>query len=65
MSGKGELVEYTREFRKAPLSDDDRRELKAKIIAIIDQATTDITIAVMVKASKAKLQEELRKLDEY
>ncbi len=50
MSGKGELVEYTRMFKKGePVSDKEKKELKEKIVALIDQATKDITVDVMLK----------------
>jgi hypothetical protein len=44
MSGKGELVNYTRLFKKAPLSTHDKEELKAKIVEIIENCTESITI---------------------
>jgi hypothetical protein len=63
MSGKGELVEYRREHRsKAELQKPKaREELKTIINDLIDQATDEITIEVMSKASTAKLREELDK----
>ena len=61
MSGKGELVEYTREFGKHPLSAQQKANLKAQINGLIDGATGDITIEVMIKASHARMQEELKK----
>jgi hypothetical protein len=50
MTGKGELVEYTRLDKKAPLTQADKDELKAKINALIDNATLNVTIEMMVKA---------------
>ena len=50
MGGKGELVEYTREFREgSPVSDKEKEELKKQINRLIDLATKDITVDVMVK----------------
>ena len=50
MSGKGELVEYTREFRKGePVSDAEKKKLKEKMVALIDQAAKDITVEITVK----------------
>jgi hypothetical protein len=59
MSGKGELVEYTRLFKKAPLSERDKKELKEKINAIIDEATQTITIEALVEASVDSIKKEL------
>jgi hypothetical protein len=50
MSGKGELVEYTKLFKKGPLKKADKDELKKKINDVIDNATQNITIEAMVKA---------------
>jgi hypothetical protein len=61
MSGKGELVEYTRLFKKAPLTDKDKKELKEKINAIIDEASQTITIEAMVEASVDSLKKEIEK----
>jgi len=50
MSGKGELVEYTKLFEKGPLTEAEKEELKKKINKIIDKAKLSITIETMVKA---------------
>jgi hypothetical protein len=61
MSGKGELVEYTRLVEEAPLTPHKKERLKEKILDIIDAASTTITIEVMTEASIERLQEEERK----
>jgi len=61
MSGKGELVEYTRLVETEPLTPHKKSVLKEKITALIDAATTTITIEVMTEASLDRLQEEERK----
>ena len=44
------MVEYTREFRQGqPVSEEDKKRLKEKIVALIDQAAKDITVEVTVK----------------
>lgn len=52
MGGKGELVNYTRLFKKGPLKPADKTELKKKINDIIDAASTSITIEAMVEEPK-------------
>ncbi len=49
MSGKGELVNYTRLFKQGPLTESDKAELKQKIADIIDGASYSITIEAMVE----------------
>jgi hypothetical protein len=49
MSGKGELVYYTRLFAKGPLSPHEKAALKQQINAIIDAASGSITIESMVE----------------
>ena len=50
MSGKGELVKYSRLYAKGPLSPHDKAVLKEKIDAIIDAASHGITIEAFVEA---------------
>jgi hypothetical protein len=50
MSGKGELVSYTKLFKKGPLKKADKEDLKKKINTLIDNTTQNITIEAMVKA---------------
>jgi hypothetical protein len=50
MSGKGELVKYARLVEEGPLTPEKRALLKQKINAIIDAASTKITIEAMVEA---------------
>jgi hypothetical protein len=61
MSGKGELVKYTRLFKRGPLSGRDKRELKAKINAIIDEASQTITVMAVVEASREDLIKGLKR----
>jgi hypothetical protein len=62
MSGKGEIVKYTRLHKKgSPLSQHDKNKLKADIGALIDGATAEITIDAMVPATVEELQEALDK----
>ena len=61
MSGKGELVKYTRLFAKGPLSAHDKTVLKEKINAIIDAASNSITLEAMVATSPDDLKQELDK----
>ena len=61
MSGKGELVEYTRLVETEPLTEHKKEVLKRKVTALIDAASTTITIEVMTEASIERLQEEERK----
>jgi hypothetical protein len=56
MSGKGELVKYTRLFAKGPLSAHDKTVLKEKVNAIIDAASNSITIEAMVAAAPDDLK---------
>ncbi len=51
MSGKGELVNYTRLVAKTAK---ERAKLKKDICDIIDAATTTITVEAMVEAPQAK-----------
>ncbi len=51
MSGTGELVEFTKEFRKGPVSDAEKKKLRELIDAKITNAASDITVEVMVKKS--------------
>lgn len=59
MTGKGELVKYYRFHKTKPLSDDDKKELKARIGLIIDNATQTITITALVGAGFADLIKEI------
>ena len=52
MGGKGELVGYTREYKKAPLSPAEKKELLDIVEGFIDEATTAITVIVLVENSK-------------
>ena len=61
MSGKGELVEYTRLVEEGPLTPHKKHRLKEKISDLIDAASTTITIEVMTEASLERLQEEEQK----
>jgi hypothetical protein len=54
MSGKGELVKFTRIFKEGPLTSHDKKVLKEKIDAIIDAASHTITIEAMVKSEDKK-----------
>ena len=54
MSGKGELVNYTRIVHKGPLTPHDKQVLKDKINAIIDAASSTITIEAMVAPDKTQ-----------
>jgi hypothetical protein len=47
MSGKGELIKYTRLVAKTP---EERAILKQQIAAIIDAASNAITVEAMVEA---------------
>jgi CRISPR/Cas system-associated endoribonuclease Cas2 len=60
MSGKGETVVYTRLVKLTP-TPADKRELKAKITKIIDDATESITIEAMVEATVDQLEEAARR----
>jgi hypothetical protein len=51
MSGKGELVDYTRMVEKGPLTPAQKAALKQKISDIIDAATHSITIEAMVESA--------------
>jgi hypothetical protein len=63
MSGKGELVKFTRLFKKGPLKPHDKKVLKEKIDAIIDAASHTITIDAMVEASPEDLKKALEDLE--
>jgi len=54
MSGKGELVKYTRLFEKGPLTEAKKKKLKDDISAIINAASNSITIEAMVEPAPAK-----------
>jgi hypothetical protein len=62
MSGRGELVKFTLLFKKGPLTDHDKKVLKDKINAIIEEASNTITIEAMVEASDEDLQREMEKI---
>ena len=55
MSGKGELVEYTRLFVEGPLTPQKKKDLKDDISTIIDFHSGDITVAILAKPSVASL----------
>jgi len=59
MSGKGELVEYTRLVEQEPITEHKKDVLKRKVIALIDAASTTITIEVMTEASVDRLNDEI------
>jgi hypothetical protein len=62
MSGKGELVDYTRIFVEGPLNPQKKQKLKDEITTIIDFHTGDITISILAKPSvSALVAEELDK----
>ena len=61
MGGKGNLVKYTRKFKKGPLTKKQKQSLKDDINAIIDGATNAITIEAMVGPSADDLRKELKK----
>jgi hypothetical protein len=63
MSGKGELVNFTRLFKKGPLTSHDKTVLKEKIYAIIDAASHTITIEAMVEASAEDLKKALEEIE--
>jgi len=63
MSGRGELVKFTLLFKKGPLTDHDKKVLKDKINAIIEEASTTITIEAMVEASPEDLRRERDKIE--
>jgi hypothetical protein len=52
MGGKGELVKYTREYKKAPLSDEEKQDLIDTINGIVEEATQTITVIVLVEDKK-------------
>ncbi|HKA41432.1 MAG TPA: hypothetical protein VKF40_05520 [Burkholderiales bacterium] len=53
MSGKGELVEYTKIFVEGPLTPKKKKDLKDDIGTIIDFQSGDITIMIMAEPSVA------------
>lgn len=55
MSGKGELVEYTRIFVEGPLTPQKKMKLKDDISTIIDFHSGDITVSILAKPSVAAL----------
>ena len=59
MSGHGETVKYTKIFKQRPLTSADREELKRRIGLVIDEATLDITIIALVRATTHDLISEL------
>jgi hypothetical protein len=61
MGGKGELVKYTRLFKKGPLTPQKKQILKEKINAIIDKASHSITIEAMVEAVPDDLRKALER----
>ena len=61
MGGKGELVHYTRLFKKGPLKPADKKVLKEKVNALIDAASNSITVEVLVVPSLDGLKKELKK----
>ena len=54
MSGKGELVEYTRLIEREPLTEHERNLLKRKVSELIDKASSTITIEVMIERKGTK-----------
>ena len=65
MSGKGELVKYTRLFEQGPndgpLTPAQKDNLKTKVNALIDSATVAITIDALIVPSDKDLRDELKK----
>jgi len=53
MSGKGEVVKYTRLFEKGPLTSAKKKKLKDEINAVIDAASNSITLEAMVAPGAA------------
>jgi len=59
MSGIGETVKYYKKFKQRPLTPADRQELETWIKRIIGEATLDITIIALVRATTHDLISEL------
>jgi len=59
MSGKGELVKYTRLVQQGPLTDQDKAVLIEKITGIIRAASHAITIEAMVAATQTVRLDEM------
>jgi phenylpyruvate tautomerase PptA (4-oxalocrotonate tautomerase family) len=54
MTGKGELVKYTRLVEMGPLTPAKKKQLIKEVTALINAASNTITIEVMVEPTEKK-----------